>query len=84
MPTRRVRKSRRSRKRKGGILGIAALKTNQDNINNCVKYWGIDRGICTTNSPIINYPSSRNIFPSYKPGTNRAGQSIMDPNEYSK
>ncbi len=38
MATKRYRKNRKSRK-KGGILGIHAFKTESENISNCKKYW---------------------------------------------
>ena len=77
MPTRRTRKSRKSRKRKGGILGLSMFKTTEDNIRNCEKVWSDVTD--PTKQPsrcrksefagyLINYPSSRNIEPTYKTG----------------
>jgi hypothetical protein len=61
MATRRFRKSRRSRKsRRGGVLGIPFLKTTQDNISNCERYWSSDNnhpaGRCKKSALELNYP----------------------------
>jgi hypothetical protein len=61
MATRRFRKSRRSRKsRRGGVLGVPFLKTTQDNISNCERYWSSDKNHparrCKETAKTLNYP----------------------------
>jgi hypothetical protein len=64
MATKRYRKNRKSRKnKKGGILGIHALKFESENISNCKKYWsdkyGKDPRRCDRlgkKESTINYP----------------------------
>ena len=63
MATRRVRKSRRSRKSKrGGILGLSFLKTAQDNVNNCKQYWsdGKNPNRCERYATQYDYPGLAN------------------------
>jgi hypothetical protein len=44
---RNVRNNRKSRKYRGGIFGIRALKTNWDNKNNCIKKYGNSEQYCS-------------------------------------
>jgi hypothetical protein len=65
MATKRYRKNRKSRKnKKGGILGIPALKTQYENISNCKKYWsdkyGKDPKRCDNEAKIESGKSYKN------------------------
>ena len=70
MPSRRMRKSRRSRKRKGGAL----FSMFGSNIQNCQKVWGVPANVCSANDRKINYPSSLNTYPTYKIDIRGVGQ----------
>ena len=73
MTTRRVRKSRKSRKRGGGML---MAKTPQDNMRNCQMYWGNNN--CATNALKYDYPGALNMSRGVR-RMNSYGQPYMTP-----
>ena len=65
MATKRVQRRRRTRRR-GGVFGIASLKTDAENIQNCIKYWKQTPKYCNQNAKISRTPGSSYMnFPGF-------------------
>ncbi len=77
MATRRVRKSRQSRKvKKGGIFGIPQFKQDYENVRNCQQYWSQNKNPsrCPQFATAYDYPGYINKLRGAKVLNKRTGQ----------
>jgi hypothetical protein len=81
MATRRVRKSRQSRKvKRGGIFGIPQFKQDYENVRNCQQYWSQNKNPnrCIDYAKVYNYPGYINKLRGAKVLYKQNGQPVTE------